>query len=252
MPDLVGRVYRINAAAGKTVSEAEALATSGTATIERIKRRGKLIGVEAATILQSDDLVLIVGRRSGIVGLEERLGAEVVGAEGLELVVTTRDIVVRGAEFADRSVAQILDVSKDLRHGIYVLAVTRGGTKLDITNDTVIKAGDIVTVHGVQEDLQRLASRVGPPIIPSDKTDFVFHGLGVAVGLLVGLAVVRLGSIPLTLGSGGGALMAGLVFGWYRGRHMTMGNMPTGVTTRKWRICPTFKNVSGIQVGLTV
>jgi len=29
-------------------------------------------------------------------------------------------------------------------------------------------------------------------------------------------------------------------------------NDPYGVTTRKWRICPTFKNVSGIQVGLTV
>ena len=28
--------------------------------------------------------------------------------------------------------------------------------------------------------------------------------------------------------------------------------MPEGVTTRKWRICPTFKNVSGTQVGLTV
>ena len=27
---------------------------------------------------------------------------------------------------------------------------------------------------------------------------------------------------------------------------------PDGVTTRKWRICPTFKNVSGTQVGLTV
>ncbi|MGE6744243.1 hypothetical protein ACQKGC_28815, partial [Allorhizobium pseudoryzae] len=27
---------------------------------------------------------------------------------------------------------------------------------------------------------------------------------------------------------------------------------PVGVTTRKWRICPTFKNVSGTQVGLTV
>ncbi|WP_234885939.1 hypothetical protein, partial [Agrobacterium vitis] len=25
-----------------------------------------------------------------------------------------------------------------------------------------------------------------------------------------------------------------------------------GFTTRKWRICPTFKNVSGTQVGLTV
>ena len=28
--------------------------------------------------------------------------------------------------------------------------------------------------------------------------------------------------------------------------------LQVGVTTRKWRICPTFKNVSGTQVGLTV
>jgi AspT/YidE/YbjL antiporter-like protein len=109
--------------------------------------------------------------------------------------------------------------------------VTRGGSKQQLANDTVIKAGDIVTVHGVQEDLQRLATRVGPEIIPSDKTDFVFHGLGVALGLLIGLAVVRIGSIPLTLGSGGGALLSGLVFGWYRSRHMTLGNLPTSAST---------------------
>ena len=29
-------------------------------------------------------------------------------------------------------------------------------------------------------------------------------------------------------------------------------NKAYGVTTRKWRICPAFKNVSGTQVGLTV
>lgn len=231
LPELVGRVYRIGKAAGKSVGEAEALATGGAVTIERIKRDGKIIGVEAGTTLQADDLVLIVGRRSGVVGLEDLLGSEVIGGEGLELVVTTRDIAVRGKEFVDRTVAQIISASTELRHGIYVLAVTRGGSKLDLTNDTVIKAGDIVTVHGVQEDLQRLASRVGPAIVPSDKTDFVFHGLGVAIGLLVGLAVVRIGSIPLTLGSGGGALMAGLVFGWYRSRNMTLGNMPTAAST---------------------
>jgi AspT/YidE/YbjL antiporter-like protein len=149
----------------------------------------------------------------------------------MELVVTTRDIVVQGKEFVDHTVAQILSASGELRHGIYVLAVTRGGSKQQLANDTVIKAGDIVTVHGVQEDLQRLATRVGPEIIPSDKTDFVFHGLGVALGLLIGLAVVRIGSIPLTLGSGGGALLSGLVFGWYRSRHMTLGNLPTSAST---------------------
>ena len=35
-------------------------------------------------------------------------------------------------------------------------------------------------------------------------------------------------------------------------RVSTRGQDLDGVTTRKWRICPTFKNVSGTQVGLTV
>jgi len=35
----------------------------------------------------------------------------------------------------------------------------------------------------------------------------------------------------LTLGSGGGALLAGLLFGWYRSRNMAIGNMPTAAST---------------------
>ncbi|MEN0074409.1 MAG: aspartate-alanine antiporter, partial [Paracraurococcus sp.] len=33
------------------------------------------------------------------------------------------------------------------------------------------------------------------------------------------------------LGSGGGALLSGLVFGWYRGRNLAVGNMPIGAST---------------------
>jgi AspT/YidE/YbjL antiporter-like protein len=35
----------------------------------------------------------------------------------------------------------------------------------------------------------------------------------------------------LTLGSGGGALLSGLAFGWYRTRNMALGNMPTAAST---------------------
>ncbi|WP_026793011.1 aspartate-alanine antiporter [Pleomorphomonas oryzae] len=231
LPDLVGRVYQIQVASGQTVSTIEASASGGTITIERIKRGGKIIGVEPGLKLQSGDLVLIVGRRLGVVGLEDRLGPESPGAEGMELVVTTRDLAITGKEFVGHTVGQIIAESSNLRHGIYVLAVTRGGAKVDLANDTVINAGDVVTVHGVQEDLQRLASHVGPAIVPSDKTDFVFHGVGLVAGLLIGLLVLRIGSIPLTLGAGGGALLSGLAFGWYRSRHMTMGNMPTAAST---------------------
>lgn len=228
LPDLVGRVYRVEKAAGKTVSEVEAMATGGAVTIERIKRGSKIIDTET---LQADDLVLIVGRRAGVVELATHLGSEVTAVKGMDLTVLTRDIAVRGAAFVGLPVAKILANSRDLRHGVYVLGVMRGGAKLEITNDTVIKAGDIVTVYGVKEDLQRLAVQLGPTIIPSDTTDFVFHGLGIAVGLLIGLIVVRCGSVPITLGSGGGALLSGLIFGWYRSRNMAIGNMPTAAST---------------------
>jgi putative transport protein len=231
LPELVGRVCRIETASGQTVSGIEASANGGAITIERVKRGGKVIGVEPGLRLQRDDLVLIVGRRAAVVGLADRLGPEIEGAAGMELVVTTRDISIAGKEFVNRTVGQIIADAGELRHGVYVLAVTRGGTKLDLKPDTVIQAGDVVTAYGVQEDLQRLAGRVGPVIIPSDKTDFVFHGLGLVVGLLVGLLVLRIGSIPLTLGAGGGALLAGLAFGWYRSRHMTLGNMPDAAST---------------------
>lgn len=231
LPELVGRIYQVQAASGQTVSAIEGSATGGMITIERIKRGGKIIGVEPGLKLQSGDLILVVGRRLGVVGLEDRLGPESPGADGMELVVTTRDIAITGKEIVGHTVGQILADGRNLRHGIYVLAVTRGGTKVDLANDTVIEAGDVVTVHGVQEDLQRLASHVGPAIVPSDKTDFVFHGVGLVVGLLIGLLVLRIGSIPLTLGAGGGALLSGLAFGWYRSRHMTMGNMPTAAST---------------------
>lgn len=76
-----------------------------------------------------------------------------------------------------------------------------------------------------------MAKVVGTVLVASDKTDFVFHGVGLVVGLLIGLLVLRIGDVPLTLGSGGGALLSGLAFGWYRSRNLAIGNMPTAAST---------------------
>ncbi|CDG34284.1 MULTISPECIES: aspartate-alanine antiporter-like transporter [Acetobacteraceae] len=60
-------------------------------------------------------------------------------------------------------------------------------------------------------------------------TDLVYNMLGMALGLLFGLVVVHLGGVPITLGSGGGALLSGLLFGWWHGRHPGYGAMPSSV-----------------------
>ncbi len=230
-PDLVGRIYRIDSAAGRTVGEVEGGAALPI-SIERVKRDGALIGPEPSLKLQAGDIVLVVGRRAGVVGLSSKLGPELQSSEGMDVIVVTREVAVTAPAFVKRTVAEIrTSTAADMRHGVYVVEVKRAGVRLSLKDDTVIEPGDVVTLYGTSEDVQRAARQVGSIIIPSDKTDFVFHGLGLVVGLLIGLVVVRFGDIPLTLGSGGGALLSGLAFGWYRSRNMALGNMPTAAST---------------------
>ncbi|MFM2085758.1 MAG: aspartate-alanine antiporter, partial [Pseudomonadota bacterium] len=102
------------------------------------------------------------------------------------------------------------------------------GKVLPLQPDTVVQTGDVVTIYGAEQDVKRVAAEVGYMIVPSAKTDFVYMGAGLVVGLLLGLLVARIGSIPLTLGSGGGVLLSGLVFGWFRAKRQSFGWMPNG------------------------
>ncbi|MDC2861602.1 MULTISPECIES: aspartate-alanine antiporter [unclassified Delftia] len=233
VPDLVGRIFRVGQA-GRTVAELEASATAngGTVTVERIQRRNAMVGVDGSLALEAGDIILLVGRRAAVVALGASVGEELQGAEGMDVVMVRRDVAISNSQYLNRSVKDILDsLSQDFKHGVYAVALMRAGTPVPIAPATMVMPGDVVTLFGTPQDVQKAAQSVGPIIVPSDKTDFVFHGLGITVGLLIGLLVLRLGSIPITLGSGGGALLAGLLFGWWRSRKHTFGNMPTAAST---------------------
>jgi putative transport protein len=233
VPDLVGRIFRVGQAC-RTVAELEASATAngGTVTVERIPRRNAMVGVDGSLALEAGDIILLVGRRAAVVALGASVGEELQGAEGMDVVMVRRDVAISNRQYLNRSVKDILDsLSQEFKHGVYAVALMRAGTPVPIAPATMVMPGDVVTLFGTPQDVQKAAQSVGPIIVPSDKTDFVFHGLGITVGLLIGLLVLRLGSIPITLGSGGGALLAGLLFGWWRSRKHTFGNMPTAAST---------------------
>lgn len=231
LPNLVGRVFKVSQAAGMSVSQIEDLNQRGKITIERIKRNGEIIGISPNIVFEKDDIILIVGRRCGIIHLDTIIGPECADNDGMEMVVATRDIIISNKNYTNQTINQLRQITtRNLRHGVYFLHLKRGEGSIPLNDKTTITPGDVVTVYGVNEDIQRFAQEVGPVIIASDKTDFIFHGIGVSIGLLIGLAVVHIGSIPLTLGAGGGALFSGLIFGWYRSRHMIMGNMPTAAS----------------------
>jgi len=230
-PDLVGRLFRVEQSAGQTVAELESQ-VGVAVSVERIKHEGSLVGVEPRVKLERGDVVLLVGRRAGLVDLAARIGPELQSSEGMDVVTLTRDVAVTNPAYIGHTVAEIREAAApELRHGVFLAALQRGGQPVPVQPATRVESGDVATLYGAAGDVQRAANTAGTVIVPSDKTDFVFHGLGLALGLLIGLAVVRVADVPLTLGSGGGALLSGLVFGWYRGRHLAIGNMPKGAST---------------------
>ena len=226
LPELVGRLYSV-CQGGRSVAELENLDPASAVTIERVKRDGNVMELDPGLTLAAGDTVLVVGHRAAVVGAGTQLGREVPAESDMELTLQSRDVVLANKGFHDKSVDRIRqETAPGVRHGIFLVKISRKGKPLPLSPETVVQLGDVITIYGADRDVSRVAALVGPVIVPSAKTDFVYLGAGLVLGLLIGLLTARVGSIPLTLGSGGGALLSGLLFGWFRSKHQSMGALP--------------------------
>ncbi|OTQ56082.1 aspartate-alanine antiporter [Gilliamella apis] len=228
LSDVTGRLFRITNKVNQTVESLEKVING--ISIERIKRGNRIIEAAPETLLKAKDIILVVGHRDAMIAAADLLGEEVNSAQGMDVVMNTQDVEMRNTRYVGQNLTQVLssDEVMKLKHGIYLIAVHRDGQPLPLNNDMVFKLGDVITIYGTDGDLRRVVDRIGAPITKSEKTDWIFHGLGLVVGLIIGLIVIRVSDIPITLGAGGGALLSGLLFGWYRSLHQTVGNIPTG------------------------
>ncbi|MDE7160571.1 MAG: hypothetical protein K2O24_07000 [Muribaculaceae bacterium] len=82
----------------------------------------------------------------------------------------------------------------------------------------------------------------------SDSTDMIFISLGIAVGCFLGALSFRLESVPVSLSTTGGALLTGLVLGYWRNRHPKFGYIPPAVV---WFLDNLGLNLFIAVVGLT-
>src|SRR5215510_12087108 len=220
------RAYQVSEAAGRTANEIEAQ-IGRRVVVERILRHGEDVERCVDTKLQAGDEILLTGPSAAIVAAGSMIGPEIEGehvmrsvpGEVLDVYVTARDL--HGLTLAD-----IVDRLGDTARGVFLRALTRRGQDVPVTPGTQIYVGDVMTLVALNEALKRVVPRVGQPLRASDRTDIAFLAAGLAIGLLVGLLSFTIGPVPLTLGGGGGARVAGLVCGWLRSRRPTMGAFP--------------------------
>jgi len=240
------RAYRVTNEniLGKTVSELEALFPRRMA-VEKLKRADRVIDPAPGTVIQSGDVVAMVGDRREFLKADEKIGPEVDDRSVVDLIGEILNICVLNPEAVGKTLGEI---STEHGHGCFLRKITRQGHELPLTKNTVVHKCDVLEVAGTQKDIEKLVKHLGYPERPTVMTDLVIVGLGCVLGTLIGLAMVRVMGIPLTLGVGGGVLLSGLVFGWLRSVHPTFGQIPGGA---QWVFTDLGLNLFIACVGLT-
>ncbi|WP_250453187.1 aspartate-alanine antiporter [Caballeronia sp. ATUFL_M2_KS44] len=242
------RAYRVaeqGRAVGMTVGEAEAVLPGGARLfIERIRRNGAIQEAKLDDVLQAGDIVAVVGRREQLVDVLGSAAKEVDDAELLSVPVEGVDIYLTNKRIEGKTLAELAQTPG--ARGVFIRKIKRGITEtpIPVLPSTKLYRGDTVTIVGRTQDTTAVANAVGVIDRPSDAADMAFVGLAVTLGALIGAIVIRFGAIPITLSTAGGALIAGIVFGWLRAIHPTFGRIPSPTI---W-----FMNSVGLNVFIAV
>ncbi|MGF6765644.1 putative transport protein [Paraburkholderia sp. GAS33] len=226
-PALVGRAFRVGPAAGLSIGLLEQRYGSNL-TVEQVDRNGASVPIAPGVLLAADDLVLVAGRREALVAAAAAIGTEVADARFGALPVERVDVVLTRSEVHGQSVAQLREqAGPEQGRGVYIAAVTRLETRIPALPGTELNRGDVLTLVGAKADVARGARQLGYVLPPTQKTDFVYLGLGVLAGMAIGHLGGRIGGVSVALGTGGGCLLSGLLFGWIRSRYPLIGSLPS-------------------------
>ncbi|MFJ6700162.1 aspartate-alanine antiporter [Streptomyces sp. NPDC091272] len=225
LPGLVGRTFLVTEADGRTVGDLTG-GLQGRITVEAVQRGSTAMQVTPELRLTLSDLVLVVGRRANAIEAGRLIGPETPGIPGLDTPLASRQVSVTDKVSDGLSIDQLQGRHPEfIKDGVYVTEVLRNDQHLPATGDTVVHRGDVLTLVGARAGLAKLVGRIGS-VVKNDATDFIYLGLGIVAGSLIGQIVVKAGDIPMSLGTGGGCLISGLLFGWFRSRSQTFGAFP--------------------------
>lgn len=230
----IARVYRLDQPelAGRTVAELEARFQDARVFVERIRRGADIIDAEPDTVLKAGDVLGVAGRHDVLVlHGAQIIGAEIEDAELINLPASLVEVVLTDKNIAGKTLQEIsqLPAVRQMGRGVFLRRVVRGGHEMPVNWGLKLDRGDHLFIVGAKHDVDRIADKLGYVDRATEQTDMVFVGFGILLGGLFGSLVLTVSGIPVTLSTSGGALIAGLVFGYLRSVHPTFGRVPEPV-----------------------
>lgn len=194
--------------------------------VERIRdANGAIHATAPETIIRPGDEIVLSGRHEFIIGDESWIGPEVDDAELLTFVAE-RTKVMATKKVAGLTLDELR--RKPFMYGVIIESISRDeGLPVPVLPGARLMSGDMLTIVGLPQEVQTALPGIGIEEKPTDQTDMIFLCLALAIGTFVGALTVRLGGIPVSLSTSGGALVAGIFFGWLRTKYPAVGAIPS-------------------------
>lgn len=174
--------------------------------------------------ISKGDKIVLSGRTEFMVKDDSLIGSEISDATLLSFPIEQIPVMVASKRVVGKTVADFRE--DDRNHGVMIGSIKRGGQEIPVLAQTRLERGDILTLSGPVADVNAAAAYIGYADKPTTASDMVFVGLGIAIGALIGAIAIHIGGIPISLSTSGGALIAGLVLGWWRSKRPTFGYIP--------------------------
>jgi putative transport protein len=229
----VARAYRLTDPIffGKTVDDFErhllSLPGSRRAFVERIRHQERIGDVSPTTVLYENDVLAVVAQRELLLEHHDVIGPEVDDREVLQFDAEVLDIVVTDREVIGKTFRQIIESPVgSMTRGVFLRRLLRLDQELPVTSGLQLNRGDVLQVVGSKRNVERVVQLFGYADRVTDRSNMVMLALGIALGAIVGSLAIKLGRVPLSLSTSGGALLGGLVCGWLRAVNRTFGRIP--------------------------
>jgi putative transport protein len=257
-------------ASGLRAIEAEALIPDSRVFVLRLRHSdGTIEDATADTVLREGDVVAVAGARDVLVNVfgaaaktegvlaGARVISEAISGAGeayppkeiddpelLSMPIEGIDVYVTNKAVDGKTLAELAH-SPGAR-GVFLKKITRGAvaTSIPILPNTKIHRGDILSIVGRSSDTAATIKLLGVADRPTDVADVAFIGASIAIGAFIGSFVLKIGGVPITLSTAGGALIAGLVAGWLRSVRPTFGRIPSSTV---W-----FMNSVGLNIFIAI
>ena len=212
---------------GKTVEQLESyfISQGKRLFVERMRHNHTIINeILPGQLLQKGDEVVLSGRREFAIGEEDWIGEEVIDPQLLDFPVEVLPVMIHKKPYANRKLEFIR--KQPFMHGGSVRRIKRAGIDIPVFAQTMVDSGDTLELVGLKKEVETAAKQLGYIDRPTNATDMVFVGIGILIGGVIGALAIHIGGVPISLSTSGGALIAGLVFGWLRSKHPTFGQIP--------------------------